>query len=65
MQSYLEEKVNWGRGADPDYPYRGEINGDKLLVRLNDFPDQNLYTLFVNEEEITSFDDWPKQWKRR
>jgi hypothetical protein len=65
VQNYLEEKVNWKRGVDPNYPYETQINGDKLVIRLNDFPDETLYTLLVNEEEITSFDDWPKQWKRQ
>jgi hypothetical protein len=64
VQNYLEEKVNWSQGPDPNYPYRAEINGDRLVVRLNDFPDQSLYTLLVNDEEAASFDDWPNQWQR-
>ena len=64
LLNYLEEQVRWTRSADPNYPYEAEFNGDKLVVRLNDFPDQSLYTLMVNEKEVTSFDDWPEQWKR-
>ena len=65
VQNYLEEEVNWKRSADPNYPYEAEINEDKLVVRLNDFQDESLYTLLVNEEEVLRFGDWPKQWKRR
>lgn len=64
VQNYLEENVSWSRSADPVCPYKARVNGDKLAVRLNDFPDKNLYTLLVNEEEVASFDDWPKQWER-
>jgi hypothetical protein len=60
--NYLREKISWGRSADLDYPYEAEIDGEKLVIRLNDFPAERLYTLFVNDEEIASFDDWPKQW---
>ncbi len=65
VRSYLEEKVSWRRGPDPNYPYEAEINGDKLVVRLNDFPDESLYTLLVNDEEAAKFDDWPSQWQRK
>ena len=64
VQNYLEEKVSWKRGADPNYPYEAESNGDKLVVRVNDFPEERLYTLLVNEKEVASFDDWPKPWRR-
>ena len=64
VQNYLEEEVKWNEGADPNYPYQTKVNGDKLVIRLNDFPDESLYTLIVNEKEVSSFDDWPKQWSR-
>ena len=64
VQNYLEEEVIWSEGADHNYPYEAKINGDKLVIRLNDFPDESLYTLLVNDKEVSSFDDWPKQWSR-
>ncbi len=64
VQNYLEEEVKWNEGGDPNYPYEAKINGDKLVIRLNDFPDESLYTLIVNDKEVSSFDDWPKQWSR-
>jgi len=33
-------------------------------VRLNDFPETELYALIADGEEITSFDDWPDSWNR-
>lgn len=64
VHSYLEEKVAWRRGKDPSYPFEAEVDTDKLVIRLNDFPDETLYTLMVNDEEVLSFDDWPECWPR-
>jgi len=64
VRSYLAEKINWSQGSDPSFPYKANLNGDKLVIRINDFPDENLYTLIVNGEELTDFDDWPRQWVR-
>lgn len=64
VQTYLEEKVIWRRGTDPNYPYEAELNGERLVIRLNDFPDEGLYTLTVGGEEVNDFDDWPKLWIR-
>ena len=64
IENYLEEKVAWKQGIDPIYPYEAEFNREKLVIRLNDFPDESLYTLIVNDEEVASFDDWPEPWNR-
>ena len=63
-QTYLEETIIWKQGTDPEFPYEAESGSDRLLIRLNNFPEENLYTLFVNDGERFSFDDWPGQWRR-
>lgn len=64
VQSYLEEKVAWNRGVDPSYPFQAEFEGERLAIRLNDFPEESLYTLMVNGQEVINFDDWPEAWPR-
>ena len=64
VQNYLEEHVIWRRSTDPSYPYEATFNGERLVIRLNNFPDENLYTLLVNDEEVAHFDDWPEPWTR-
>jgi hypothetical protein len=61
---FLTAPIEWSRGEDPEYPYEAEHEGHKLLVRLNDFPDEELYALIADGEEITNFDDWPAAWTR-
>ena len=60
----LKRKITWKSGADPLYPYRAEYEGGQCLVRINDFPDDHLYTLIVNDREVAHFDDWPLCWTR-
>src|SRR5262245_7527530 len=62
--SYFEEEIVWTEGSDPSSPYETELDGRKLSVRLNDFPDANLYTLVVDDQAVADFDEWPSQWIR-
>ena len=62
--NYLAESIDWKRTADPRYPFAAKFEGEKCVIRLNDFPDEHLYTLFVDGEEIVSFDDWSSSWNR-
>jgi hypothetical protein len=64
LRSYLDERVVWNRGINPSYPFEAEFDSDRLVIRLNDFPEGSLYTLMVNDEEVLSFDDWPELWPR-
>ena len=41
-----------------------ECEGEQCLIRINDFPDDHLYTLIVNDREVAHFDDWPLCWTR-
>src|SRR5437867_2780001 len=63
-QRYFEEEIVWTEGTDPSYPYRAELDGAKLLVRVSDFPDENLYTLVIDDLPVAGFDDWPGLWIR-
>ena len=64
VTDYLSEKIVWRKTADPKRPYMAEVEGEKCVIRLNDFPDEHLYTLIVNEVEVADFDDWSAQWRR-
>ena len=64
MQNYLKEKITWKPSPEPLYPYRAECEGEQCLIRINDFPDDHLYTLIVNDREVAHFDDWPLCWTR-
>lgn len=62
--NYLAKNINWERTTDPNHPFAAEFEDEKYVIRLNDFPDEHLYTLIVNGKEVISFDDWSAKWSR-
>jgi len=62
--NYLAEKIDWKRTLDPRHPFAAKLEGEKCVIRLNDFPDEHLYTLIVDGKEIFAFDDWSAKWNR-
>lgn len=61
---YLSSKIIWTKTSDAEYPYSAHREGEKLVVRLNDFPAEAMYTLLVSDSALCDFDDWPKSWSR-
>jgi hypothetical protein len=57
-------RIVWKETGDVDLPYEAEVDGSHWKLRVNDFPDEPLFTLFIDEEEWGHFDDWPPSWKR-
>ena len=62
--SHLGTEACWEGTGDPLQPYQARVGGEVWSVRLNDFPDEHLYTLLVDGHESESFDDWPSCWER-
>ena len=62
--NYLAERIDWQRTADPFHPFTAKFEGEKCVIRLNDFPGEHLYTLIVDGEEVLAFDDWSPNWNR-
>lgn len=62
----LHTPMSWTRTTDAEFAFSATgTDGAKLLIRLNDFPAQPLYTLMVDALPLASFDDWPQAWKIR
>jgi hypothetical protein len=62
--NYFDLNLKWNKSSDPEYPFQIDHNGHKLQVRLNDFPNEQMYSLIVDSEFLSDFDDWPKNWER-
>lgn len=60
----LNRAVVWEATSDPEFPYSGASDGERFLVRMNDFPTENLYTVFVNGEPVLELEEWPDNWIR-
>ena len=64
ISNYLTKNMKWKRTPDSRYPFVSELEGKRCVIRLNEFPDEHLYTLMVDGQEVMSFDDWSAKWNR-
>jgi hypothetical protein len=63
-RAIFSKHVKWDRTKDETFPFLANVEGVAVKIRLNEFPDEHLYTLFVEDEETFSFNTWPVQWER-
>lgn len=64
LASCLKQPLTWTRTDRAEFPYRVEINGQDWQIRINNFPEEELYTLLIQGQVVGSFDDWPNHWQR-
>lgn len=64
--SLFRKSLVWERTKQPLlFPaYKTTYNGRELYVRVNNFPEEHLYTLMEGIKDLVSFDDWPDKWQR-
>jgi hypothetical protein len=59
---WLRRKVVWRKGtASPWELYIAEVDDKVWTIRMNDFPDEPLYTLLIDGVPVIHFDDWPEE----
>jgi len=44
--------------------YEANVGRLEGRVRMNDFPDEPLYTLLIGNIEIIHFNEWPVTWSK-
>ena len=64
FRSLLATSISWIATGDLDTPWHAFLFGHSLAVRMNDFPDEALYALIVDDQVVAAFDDWPSVWER-
>jgi hypothetical protein len=42
-----------------------QVGGERWTLRINDFPDEPLYTLFAGQRPLKDIEEWPSNWVRR
>jgi hypothetical protein len=60
----LAEVTVWRQTGDWYTPWDTEVAGHHWQVRLNDFPDEWMYSLLIDGELVGDFHDWPEAWDR-
>lgn len=61
---YLDRSVIWKATGDLDFPWEADIEGKAGRIRLNDFPDELMYSLLIGDTVVSEFNNWPKAWQR-
>ena len=61
----IKQDVDWRTASGKEgIAFVAEKGGAAWSIRINDFPDEPLFTLIVGGEEVLHFDDWPHFWVR-
>jgi uncharacterized protein YjaG (DUF416 family) len=60
----LTREVSWHDTNDVNYPWTAEVSGETWRIALNDFPDDLMYTLIIDDKPIGKFHEWPESWHR-
>jgi hypothetical protein len=64
VERRLRQVVEWHETGDLTLPWDAYPDGRHWRIRLNDFPDDHMYTLLVEGVELGEFDNWPEAWNR-
>lgn len=56
-KNYLAKNIVWKRTTDPHLSFAVEFEDKKCAIKLNNFPDQHLYTLIPDGKEDIGIDD--------
>jgi hypothetical protein len=62
--SAADRAIRWRSTGDAECPYEAEVDGQRWMVRGNDFPAERLYTLLIDGVEHEQYDSWPAAWVR-
>ena len=64
LEDLLRRDVRWTRTGNAIAPFGARVGREEWRVRVNDFPDDQMYTLVINDRDAGGFDDWPAAWTR-
>ena len=59
-KSVLQDEMFWIKDKESDFVYSSKE--ERWKIKMNDFPEHSLYTLYLNNIPQFNFDDWPDNW---
>ena len=64
LDAALLTEVAWGATPNAFVPYVAQVSGSEWALLLGQFPEEPMYTLFIDRVGVGAFDDWPPTWSR-
>ncbi len=61
---HLQVRVKWEKNEDPHCPWKATVDGEEWVLRLGDYPAEDLYALLVNGEKQLTINSWPDCWAK-
>lgn len=61
LEQLQHAKVDWQKTMENPYIFQTSVNGKAVRLRLNDFPEEPLCTVIVDDQE-TDIHEFPKSW---
>ncbi len=61
LEFLFAEQINWQFANSGRVEFYAYVNHEKCELRMNDFPEEPLYTLTFKGQSV-DFDDCPKIW---
>lgn len=61
----FNETIIWQKNTEKYaniFPLVATVNSQPWKLRINNFPDEPMYTLFIGPQAVITFDDLPKTW---
>lgn len=62
-RNLLDAELDWQIDATDQHLYHASFGDATWLLRINDFPDKVLFSLFRGGELMAEFDDRPSRWR--
>jgi hypothetical protein len=63
-RSPLRTLVTWSPTGDALIPWKARVEDQTWSLRVNDFPEERLYSLLIDGKEVETLDAWPPRWHR-
>jgi uncharacterized protein YjaG (DUF416 family) len=60
----MARDITWDDTGDVFFPWSAQVDGERWRVRINDFPDEPMYSLEIEGVIVGDFNNWPEQWTR-
>jgi Protein of unknown function (DUF416) len=64
LAELLARELSWSETDDVNHPWATDVDGKRWQVRINDFPDDLMYSLVIDGASVGDFHDWPGSWHR-